>query len=380
MKRFHKKILIVGGIILIAVVAIGITKVPFIKNKLLFSASCGSSNNIFTTSPVDVRNIDHIVPLGNLNPPGHTLPTKHMYFNFTTKDKSNVDVVAPADLHITGMKSANYLADGFTDYEISFTPCRDVTGYFIHLDSLSPKLKEAYKEADNDDCTTLETGLGAMEDCFINMSVTVEEGEKIGTANWRAEGFALDFGLVDERIKAPYVAGADRRAGDFESVVCPIDYFADDLKKQLYRKVGGQDRRRTVEPICGTVHQDIEGKAQGAWFSANKEEGHSEMMYLALVHDNIDGSKSAISMGSGLQSLGVESHTFYFESKATGKVNRDFKDVGPDGKVYCYEFPLDLNYTFLFQVLDNKTLLAGKGDGSRCSGNESIEKGLMFVR
>ena len=35
----------------------------------------------FTTYPVDFERIRSITPLGNLNPPGHTFPTDHMYFN-----------------------------------------------------------------------------------------------------------------------------------------------------------------------------------------------------------------------------------------------------------------------------------------------------------
>jgi len=35
---------------------------------------------VFTQSPIDVAAIEFVVPLGNLNPPGHTLPTDHVYF------------------------------------------------------------------------------------------------------------------------------------------------------------------------------------------------------------------------------------------------------------------------------------------------------------
>ena len=34
----------------------------------------------FHVSPVAVDQIRFIVPLGSLNPPGHTLPTDHIYF------------------------------------------------------------------------------------------------------------------------------------------------------------------------------------------------------------------------------------------------------------------------------------------------------------
>ena len=56
----------------------------------------------FLVSPLEIKEIRFITPLGNLNPPGHTLPTSHIYFYFTNPDSCPCDlgrlrtVVAPA--------------------------------------------------------------------------------------------------------------------------------------------------------------------------------------------------------------------------------------------------------------------------------------------
>ena len=51
-------------------------------------SSPGSSTSggslVFKASPLELSTIRQIVPLGNLNPPGHTLPTDHIYVNNRT--------------------------------------------------------------------------------------------------------------------------------------------------------------------------------------------------------------------------------------------------------------------------------------------------------
>ena len=39
-----------------------------------------SANTLLTQSPVLLNQVTGIVPLGNLNPPDHALPTRHMYW------------------------------------------------------------------------------------------------------------------------------------------------------------------------------------------------------------------------------------------------------------------------------------------------------------
>src|SRR5690242_9125489 len=38
-----------------------------------------SGNTLYTALPTDLSGVSGIVPLGNLNPTGHTLPTDHIY-------------------------------------------------------------------------------------------------------------------------------------------------------------------------------------------------------------------------------------------------------------------------------------------------------------
>jgi hypothetical protein len=44
------------------------------------AAPAPSASLVFTESPIDLSAVEFVVPIGNLNPPGHTLPTDHAYF------------------------------------------------------------------------------------------------------------------------------------------------------------------------------------------------------------------------------------------------------------------------------------------------------------
>src|SRR6266496_2401258 len=49
---------------------------------------------LFTESPISLDLISSIVPIGNLNPPAHTLPTNHSYFFHTST--ADAEVRSPA--------------------------------------------------------------------------------------------------------------------------------------------------------------------------------------------------------------------------------------------------------------------------------------------
>ena len=91
---------------------------------------------------------------------------------------------------------------------------------------------------------------------------------------------------------------------------------------------------RTIEPLCGEVEQDEPGTAQGNWFPLGNPRQHEDDD-IALVHDNFDPRIPVMSVGNSVE--GLHSAPYRFNASASGKVNRDFKDVTPNGGVYCYE-------------------------------------------
>ncbi|MDP6510913.1 MAG: hypothetical protein QGH23_06880, partial [Dehalococcoidia bacterium] len=102
------------------------------------------SKPVFTVSPTNFGSIDHIVTLGNINPPGHVFPADHIYFYLANPDSSGVTDIAtlysPGNLTVTRVLADEHVTAGFTDYSMTLKSCEDITIVFGHISSLSADL------------------------------------------------------------------------------------------------------------------------------------------------------------------------------------------------------------------------------------------------
>ncbi len=346
--------------------------------------SCGFNKEFFSASPIGPADITGIRPLGNLAPSGHTYPTRHAYF-FIRKGGGGyegapveVQVVSPGDLYITEIAASDHTSENppYTDYSISFSPCKDFKGYFGHMTSISQKLKDSLAPS-YDSKEEYTTGGKQHRNYRKQVNISVKAGEKIGTAGGRVGQNALDFGTIDYRTFPLAYANPSRWYKEILHAVCPIDYFVPDVRKDLENKLGdGAGTRRSIQPICGEVEQDEPGTAQGVWFPKGTKETYPEDRGLSLVHDNIDPSKAAFSVGT---SSNIPSGLYYFRPENAGTINRDFRDVKADGKIYCFE-PRDrfndspLSFVIILQMTSNTTLRVERKDQTGC-GRTSWEFG-----
>lgn len=400
MRMKRKWLLIIGAVV---IVLLGITLSTMLPKEGAPRdvPSCGQSNTLFNHYLVDPELLFTIVPLGNLNPSGHTFPVRHMYFNVgynspsgEQMDVPKVSVYAPGDLYVDSISKMCYSYKDTCDYSVSFWVCDEVSGYFIHLVELAGSLAEAYYES-GVDCSTQEIGGGEITNCFEDVDVKVEAGEKIGMMGGSLDSTGMDFGLQDARTEPAYVAGLEHRADGFEYTVCPLDYYSDEKRARMELLLGDMraEEQRAIEPVCGTPHQDIEGTAQGVWYSEEHlgGGGHDETYHMALVHDNTDPRKGAMSVGKSLGEIGIDADVYYFDPKSGGRVNRDFYGVVADGEVYCYEFMREgmpsggenMNaWHVLIAMPDDRTLWIANGGEGRCDGRYSSigSEYVEFVR
>ncbi len=312
-------------------------------------ASCGEEKEFFSVSPVAYEDFTNLAPLGTVSPPAHTFPTDHMYFFIVNENiedpqsvPNKVSVYSPGDMTITKIGSQEKYQDGKllnTDYNIDFLPCKDVSGYFIHMSSLSEKLKAEF-DAQEKSCSEYSTGGHDYKNCEAGLEIKVEAGEVIGTAGGMVGQGALDIGMLDFRNSPLQYANQKRWEGKSVNTVCPLDYFSQPAKEEIYEKVGGYSEKRTIEPLCGQIDQDIASTAQGVWFKKgtpqNFESSHPEDPHLALVHDNVDYAQPVFSIGNSMQKSGLEAGRYYYTVKSFGNINRDFGKVVP-GDVYCFD-------------------------------------------
>ncbi len=300
-------------------------------------------------SPLNASDFTAVIPLGNLNPPGHVFPTSHVYFALDREPGSadltrKAPVFTPARGWVVDVVAAEHLSakPPYTDYNLRLSPCRQFSVSFWHLSALSPGLADAIGAAGDAGCITYETGGEGYRYCERRLAIEVHAGEQLGMAGGLPGQYMLDFGAFDARIAPLAFAGIARHHRDPEGVdvlhaVCPVNYFDAATRSGLEGRFGRSDGKepRTAEPRCGTVMQDLPGTAQGIWYVAGTVNEYPEDPHLALVHDNVDPTVATVSVGTSIP--GLASQVYPFRPKASGLVNRDFGDITADARIYCFD-------------------------------------------
>jgi hypothetical protein len=337
-------------------------------------ASCGSTKGVFTIPPVALADFFGWVPLGNLNPPGHTFPTDHQYIYVNNPESSaprrTVNVVAPSDIVITHARTSTESPDNITDYTIDFTPCAEVAAEFGHVLTIDPSILSQIGAIDQF-CNSYSPSPGSTyTSCeSANIAIKVSAGTVIGTAGGPApHSFGLDFSLWDAR-EAPLSYANPARWNsspdkiDQLHVAGASDYFAEPAATQIAPRVGSFDgvTARTALPLGGKIDFDVLGTALGIWFNPSQPT-QPEYNHFAIVPDNIDPSKIDISPGLlRYWTRGLVSYA----PQATGFVNRNPVDIKADSHIYCMEYPGA--WAMLMQLSDDTTLWVEASTATSCA-------------
>lgn len=339
-----------------------------VGNKTIFHpelASCGNKQEFFTVSPVKFGEYKNIVPLGAYGPTGgHIIPTKHIYFMSTADnpdDQTDVNIYAPGDLYITYAERGINNTAGYTDYYLYTSPCKDVEVNFYHLNTLNQAILSAFDSAKKKNCRDEQNGQTSNSFCgAVIKGVQIKAGDILGVGNpAKKKGLKqfFDFEMSDHRVPELQFANPKRWTGgfDFKHIVCPVDYFKPELKsvyETQFADYNDASIKRTVKPLCGQYAQDIAGTAQGVWFkNASDSADTGENGLLTLGHHNALAQKGLIAVGTDSTSS-IDAGAYPFDPKASGLTDRDFKDITPDGRTYCFE-PTGITgtYRYPFRVL-----------------------------
>ncbi len=298
-------------------------------------ANCGASP-MLTVSPVDIGSIRDLTPLGNINPPAHTLPTDHLYFYAPfTGTRVQIPILSPGDVVVSEVSRLTRLSGppSVIEYSMVFFPCADLNLYFGNV-VLTTELEARIGAFEN--CQQSSNGGNTFESCTKRLNLKLTAGSLIGTMGGD-NGNTIDFGGYDRRVpQLPFINPARSYGNGTEfghnRTICPVDYFVPSVASALRAKLGTDRLRRTVEPLCGTIMQDLPNTAQGRWFF---NETMQDDPHLGLVHDNIDPRIAVISVGNSIPSL--PTRYWGFTPAASGRVNADFSRVTADGQTYCYQ-------------------------------------------
>lgn len=187
---------------------------------------------VFSASPLRLSDITEIIPIGNLAPPGHTLPTEHAYF-FFYKDytpgaaKPHLPVFAPAAgtiRRVQTMSPANYRIDVDVNAQYSY--------YLILINMDTQKYKAG---------------------------TVLTAGEQIGVTEGGAN--TLDIGVINRKLNRTGFARAARYGGDTKHIDSPFKYFSEPLRSEIYARVNREGSDKD-----GTIEVDVNGTLAGVWF------------------------------------------------------------------------------------------------------------------
>ena len=360
-------------------------------------------SGLLTAPLMDPKYISQLIPLGNVNPPGHTGPVDHIYF--ATEFRGRIPLLAPADGWITNLteilkadSSGKYIPTGFV---VRYIICDGLVLDFASYTSLIKPLTDQISSK-NSGCKygIVKPGHsgGPEGQCYYSVNYKVKSGEEIGwvQAVKNGEGYDLPFEIWAANYNIPArsdVNWAYYNDDRYAHSMCTFDLYAGDLKKAFFSKFGGmvvtgKDKskqftlvRRTIEPICGQVNQDVVGTIQGMWFGGTYQGESIEFQGkgVAFLHNNIDPRKGEISIGGEVTgTAGV----IMFKPTHSGKIDREPSEVKSDGAIYCYnpgEGGWNISGKILVQLIDSHHMRVEHLAGS-CGTGEAFQRAFDYQR
>ncbi|MCH7641480.1 hypothetical protein IID22_04760 [Patescibacteria group bacterium] len=320
-----------------------------------------------------------------------------------------VTLKAPGDITITSISSSENKERRSTDYSLEFSLCKDVHGYFIHIKTLTPELRDLLTE---DNCELYGEG-NKYKNCWAGVQKELKAGDIIGTVgNNQQRNF--DFGTYDLRVTNDF-ANPDRYRSRSPNIVCAFDYYTAALKDAFYAKL-----ERSKDPICGQINYDVAGTLQGNWFitafkktpdfqsgdelnadmsssfrgnpafqsgedvigdtTPDMPEGWNKI--LSFAKSNFDPDIAVISIGG----VFTQASTYSFTPKNDGFINRAFDEVKPGGNIYCYESDPDAysekksTSGKILVKLTSTTELSIEHQSGTCSGSYSFTGPTIYER
>jgi len=389
-----------------------------LKNKFSPYPKCPSDLEGILTAPlIEPKYISALTPLGNLNPPGHTSPVDHIYFSTDSNEK--IPVYAPADAWVTSIILVSFdTGRGFEPYwyVIQLTICDGLILDFANNQDISQSLKDeiATQKGDCEYVPKKDGHDGPERQCSYSINLKVRAGEQIGYVQRKLKSngeFEFPFEIWAADYNKPVPDNIDWSYYDNDSryahIMCPFDLYTGNLKQQFYDKLGGIDQKnnkdektgnqlevvstfkqRTIEPICGTVNQNLIGTAQGMWFGKGWKDRKDKNIpenskQFSFLHWNIDPTYAEI--GNAGEISGGQSGQLQFIAKHYGTIDREPSEVKADGQIYCYNYNVNQNWQessgskILAQLVDDNHLKLEYQPGD-CSGSETFDKPYYYER
>jgi hypothetical protein len=200
-----------------------------------------SGPGVLSVSPLDTSTLVAATPLGMMAPPGHVLPTDHVYLYFVDawggQQQNNDCRARPIRAAGSGVVTFVLQTEAQGDMKVNVQMTKSFHYYYDHV--------------------ILKSGVG--------VGSRVNAGDTIGTTTGRCP--SMDLGVIDLDVNPPGFVNA-QRYGDFgRHAASPYRYFTEPLRSWLYSKV------RMYEGVPadknGRIDWGIPGKLVGDWFHSS---------------------------------------------------------------------------------------------------------------
>lgn len=300
------------------------------------SESCGPPP-YFHTLPVAEIDLSSVSVFGGVDGPGHTLPTPHGGMFLA---RENTTLRSPGDIAVTELRRVRYAGSptrqGHEDYAIFFQVCKEIRGWFGHVSSLAPVFGASSIQWR--DCSTYSTAQEQIQSCTARgLDIKVAAGEVLGAGGPPGGARVIDFGLLDARVNHFYMSPGRHPPARFQAV-CMWEQFDAASQAILFSKLRDIVRPAIVptgDPRCGTMEVDVVGTAKGVWAESGVTGpvGGDETRYMTLANYPYRPQDYLV-LSIGPATLGAR--TTLVPRLASGRVNRAFEHVTPDGQIYCY--------------------------------------------
>lgn len=262
------------------------------------SKSCeGTGTVTFTSPPMRLKEIGHILPIGLLNGE-HVTPTDHGYYhppNWRPQEAENPtkfkDVLSPAD----GILAHIELVRGTPgDYRLTINHTCTLYTIYIHVRELSPRILQM---------------IGPVKR-HMYPNIKLGAGEVIGRSN----GF--DFSVHNKEFKLSGFVIPEHYSQEPWKIhtVDMFGNFPEPMRSQLLAK-----NVRQRNPRGGKIDYDIDGRLVGNWFventggyTGNSPSGNYWNRHLSFAYDAYDPSAVIVSMGNfngGAKQFGVKGNS-----------------------------------------------------------------------
>jgi hypothetical protein len=239
-----------------------------------------SGPGVFKFSPLDLSDFFFATPLGNLNPPGHTMPSDHVYLYWVSPDhRTPGDMDRMRIVRAPGSGRVNFLIQPSgpgSDYKIGVKMTNTFMYYLDHV----------------------------MLDSGITLGSTLQAGQRVGTTSLYS--YAVDLGVMNYEITLTGFVNRARYTEETIHTDSPYKYFEQPLRDSLYARV-----TRTGPDKDGKIDFDIPGRLVGGWFLRGLPLGEASQnpsawsQHLAFVYDMNNPTAARIAIGGRLTMQGV---------------------------------------------------------------------------